>query len=89
MFCRTAGADRIVRRLVLTLGAERRLDFVLGAVENALSFIPLEDALEVDRRVTALERARCDSQDNPIQVVIVGFGYGGVELAATFAKRLE
>ncbi|KAG6551239.1 hypothetical protein Mapa_007165 [Marchantia paleacea] len=74
--------------LVLALGAESKLDFVPGAVENALPFVTLEDALEVDRRLTGLERERYGSVDNPIQVVIVGSGYSGVELAATLAERL-
>ncbi|KAL3693246.1 hypothetical protein R1sor_006897 [Riccia sorocarpa] len=73
--------------LVLALGSESKLDFVPGAPENALPFVTLEDALEVERRLTELESERSDL-DKPIEVVIVGSGYSGVELAATLSERL-
>ncbi|CAM6090553.1 unnamed protein product [Calypogeia fissa] len=74
--------------LVLALGAESKLNLVPGALEFALPFTTLEDALDVDRRLVALERERFGLEDTPIEVVIVGSGYSGVELAATLAERL-
>ncbi|CAK9257160.1 unnamed protein product [Sphagnum jensenii] len=74
--------------LVIALGAEPRLGIVPGATENALPFSTLEDALEVDKRLLVLETARRGSAVEPIEVVIVGSGYCGVELAATVAERL-
>ncbi|KAL2634438.1 hypothetical protein R1flu_005917 [Riccia fluitans] len=73
--------------LVLALGSESKLDFVPGAAENALPFVTLENALEVDRRLTDLESER-SGLDKPIEVMIVGSGYSGVELAATLSERL-
>jgi NADH:ubiquinone reductase (non-electrogenic) len=43
---------------------------------------------EVDKRLLVLETARRGSGVEPIEVVIVGSGYCGVELAATVAERL-
>lgn len=42
----------------------------------------------MDRRIVALERERFGQDDAPIEVIIVGSGYSGVELAATLAERL-
>lgn len=72
--------------LVLSLGSEPRMNVVPGASELALPFSTLEDALEVDRRLTTLENEA--SVYAPIEVVVVGSGYSGVELSATLAERL-
>jgi len=74
--------------LVLALGSEPRLNIVPGASESAIPFSTLEDALEVDRRLAELEKERFAVASAPIEVVIVGSGYCGVELAATLAERL-
>ncbi|KAJ7279846.1 hypothetical protein O6H91_Y374700 [Diphasiastrum complanatum] len=74
--------------LVLALGAESKLDVVPGALDYALPFNTLEDALEVDRRLKSLERERFEPGKPPIRVVIVGAGYSGIELAATVSERL-
>ncbi|KAJ4715191.1 alternative NAD(P)H-ubiquinone oxidoreductase C1, chloroplastic/mitochondrial-like [Melia azedarach] len=74
--------------LVLSLGAEPKLDVVPGAQEFALPFSTLEDACRVDRKLSALER-RNFGKDSLIRVVVVGCGYSGVELAATVSERLE
>ncbi|KAF5822674.1 putative NADH:ubiquinone reductase (non-electrogenic) [Helianthus annuus] len=74
--------------LVLSLGAEPKLDIIPGAVEYALPFSTLDDALKVNDKLTKLERENF-GKANPIRVVVVGLGYSGVELAATVSERLE
>ncbi|PWA69415.1 alternative NAD(P)H-ubiquinone oxidoreductase C1 [Artemisia annua] len=74
--------------LVLSLGAEPKLDIIPGAVEFALPFSTLDDALKVNDKLTKLERENFGKAD-PIRVVVVGLGYSGVELAATVSERLE
>nr|XP_043609916.1 alternative NAD(P)H-ubiquinone oxidoreductase C1, chloroplastic/mitochondrial [Erigeron canadensis] len=74
--------------LVLSLGAEPKLDIIPGAVEFALPFSTLDDALKVNEKLTKLERKNF-GKANPIRVVVVGLGYSGVELAATVSERLE
>lgn len=75
--------------LVLALGAESKRDIVPGAAEYALPFSSLEDVLEIDRQLKKLERERFGPGKPPIQLVVVGAGYCGVELAAILAERLE
>ncbi|KAH7284808.1 hypothetical protein KP509_34G071300 [Ceratopteris richardii] len=74
--------------LLLALGAESRRDIVPGAVEYALPFSSLEDVLEIDRQLKELEREKFGADKPPINLVVVGAGYCGVELAATLAERL-
>ncbi|XP_024983671.1 alternative NAD(P)H-ubiquinone oxidoreductase C1, chloroplastic/mitochondrial isoform X2 [Cynara cardunculus var. scolymus] len=73
--------------LVLSLGAEPKLDIIPGAVEFALPFSTLDDAC-VNDKLTKLERENF-GKENPIRVVVVGLGYSGVELAATVSERLQ
>lgn len=74
--------------LVLSLGAEAKLDIVPGALEFALPFSTLEDARKVDLRLRELERRKF-SEESLIRVAVVGCGYAGVELAATVSERLQ
>lgn len=74
--------------LVLALGAEAKLDVVPGALEFALPFSTLEDAIRLEKQLRSLERKRFGKRESPIQVIVVGSGYCGVELAATIAERL-
>ncbi|KAL4379013.1 hypothetical protein GQ457_02G010180 [Hibiscus cannabinus] len=74
--------------LVLALGAEAKLDVVPGALEFALPFSTLEDALRVDNKLRTLERTKF-GKDSLIRVAVVGCGYSGVELAATISERLQ
>ncbi|KAI5672186.1 hypothetical protein M9H77_12550 [Catharanthus roseus] len=74
--------------LVLALGAEPKLDLVPGAMEYALPFSTLEDALKVNDQLKALERQNF-SKNFPIRVVVVGCGYSGIELAAVVSERLQ
>lgn len=74
--------------LVLALGAEAKLDVVPGALEFALPFSTLEDAIRLEKQLRALERKKFGNRESPIHVIVVGSGYCGVELAATIAERL-
>lgn len=74
--------------LVLALGAESRRDIVPGAAEYALPFSSLEDVLEVDKQLKNVQQEKFGCEKCPIQIVVVGAGYCGVELAATLAERL-
>ncbi|KAH9295610.1 hypothetical protein KI387_039198, partial [Taxus chinensis] len=74
--------------LVLALGAGAKIDVVPGAFEFALPFSTLEDALKVDKQLSALERKYFGKDQPPICVIVVGSGYCGVELAATVSERL-
>lgn len=75
--------------LVLSLGAEAKIDVVPGSAEFALPFTTLEDALRVESKLKMLERKRFGKIAPPIEVAIVGLGYSGVELAATISERLK
>ncbi|EFJ21917.1 hypothetical protein SELMODRAFT_268023 [Selaginella moellendorffii] len=74
--------------LVLALGAETKMDMVPGALEHALPFSTLEDALRLEKRLEELERERFGPKQLPIDVAVVGSGYCGIELSATVAERL-
>ncbi|KAH0973852.1 hypothetical protein GBA52_015751 [Prunus armeniaca] len=73
--------------LVLALGAEAKLDVVPGAIEFALPFSTLEDARKVDHKLRTLER-RNFRKESAIRVAVVGCGYSGVELAATYKQLM-
>lgn len=74
--------------LVLALGADTKLDVVPGALEFALPFSTLDDALKVDNKLREMER-RNFGKDSLIRVAVVGCGYSGMELAATVSERLQ
>ncbi|CAN8256818.1 unnamed protein product [Cochlearia groenlandica] len=74
--------------LVLALGAEPKLDVVPGAMEFALPFYTLEDAIRLNEKLSKLERENFKT-GTAIKVAVVGCGYGGVELAATISERLQ
>lgn len=70
--------------LVLALGAEPDTRNVPGVKELALPFSTLDDALKVVERLRAVE-----ASGTVPQVVVVGGGYAGVELAAAVGDRLR
>lgn len=69
--------------LVLALGSETNTFGVLGVKELALPFSTYDDALKVISRLEVLEA----NVMHP-EVVVVGGGYAGVEIAAVIADRL-
>ncbi|KAI7840189.1 hypothetical protein COHA_005972 [Chlorella ohadii] len=70
--------------LVVSLGAETSTFGVPGVKESALPFATFQDAQRVNERLTLLEQR----VEYP-EVVVVGGGYAGVELAAVVAERLR
>ncbi|KAL3147686.1 hypothetical protein ABBQ32_002435 [Trebouxia sp. C0010 RCD-2024] len=71
--------------LVLALGSSTSFFGIPGVKELALPFNDFKDAMRVLRRVEEIE-ARPPGV--PADVVVVGAGYAGVELATTVAERL-
>ncbi len=72
-------------RVVLALGAEcKNMDLVPGAKEYAMPFYTYSDAMRVRERLKELR----DSKD-VINVVVIGGGFSGVELASTVADSLQ
>lgn len=77
--------------LVIATGAEISLDGIPGAFEFALPFYTIEQCLELKRRLalldSCLEEKANNGDDRPINVVVVGGGYSGVELALNLVDR--
>jgi NADH:ubiquinone reductase (non-electrogenic) len=79
--------------LIIATGAEVSCDAVPGASEFALPFYTVEQCFELKRRLALidnyLEKARANSEmDQSTNVVVVGGGYSGVELALNLVDRL-
>jgi len=84
--------------LVIATGSEISLDAIPGASEYALPFYTVEQALELKRRLALLDTYFEDAsvvndqngttdQKQPVNVVVVGGGYSGVELALNLVDR--
>ncbi|KAL7505540.1 hypothetical protein ACHAXN_004692 [Cyclotella atomus] len=78
--------------LVIATGAEISLDGIPGASELALPFYTVEQCLELKRRLALLdsylERRARNGDETPVNIVVVGGGYSGVELALNLVDRL-
>lgn len=72
--------------LVLALGAETNTFGIPGVKEHAIAFSTYEDAIRVNTKLESL--AASPSSIYP-EVVVVGGGYAGVELAAAVAEKLR
>jgi len=70
--------------LVIATGMQVNLSGVKGAEECALPFYTVEDCFELRKRLSVLDKFE-ESQN----VVIVGAGYSGVELALNMKERLN
>ena len=70
--------------LVLALGAETNTFGISGVKEHAWSFTSYKDADRLNAKLAAL-----DVVSAAPEVVVVGGGYAGVELAAAMAERLR
>ena len=68
-------------QLVLACGAQPNLDIVPGAREFAMPFCRVEDAY----RLKAALNPKMVQKSDPFQVVVLGGGFSGVELASTLA----
>jgi len=76
--------------LIIATGAEISLDAIPGASEYALPFYTVEQALELKRRLALLDTYLDDderSKQGPVDIVVVGGGYSGVELALNLVDR--
>jgi NADH:ubiquinone reductase (non-electrogenic) len=74
--------------LIVATGADVNLERIPGAASRALPFYSIEDCLELRKRLTLLDSIGDDFDDREIEVVIVGGGYSGVELALNMKERL-
>ena len=78
--------------LIVATGAEISLDGVPGANKYALPFYTVEQCLELKRRLALLDSyldEKTKTGDNtPVNLVVVGGGYSGVELALNLVDRL-
>jgi len=72
--------------LVIATGAEISLDSIPGAAEYALPFYTVEQALELKRRLALIDTSLKDTK-KPVNIVVVGGGYSGVELALNLVDR--
>lgn len=86
---KTRGEFRVpFDRLVLALGAQAAgLQVVPGAREFAMPFWNLKDALALKERVAMLRKTKSSGQ--VINIVVVGGGYSGVEIASCLADELS
>lgn len=72
--------------LVLALGAETNTFGIPGVKEHAIAFSTYEDAMRVNTKLESLVAS--PSSIYP-EIVIVGGGYAGVELAAAVSEKLR
>jgi NADH dehydrogenase len=75
--------------LIIATGSEISLDLIPGASKYALPFYTVEQALELKRRLALLDThlKYSTNNDSPVNIVVVGGGYGGVELALNLVDR--
>ncbi|MEQ9553000.1 MAG: NAD(P)/FAD-dependent oxidoreductase [Coleofasciculus sp. G3-WIS-01] len=71
--------------LVLTVGAEMRLEGVPGAATYAYPFRTVTDAERLNQRLKQLEQSNLPQ----IRVAVIGAGPSGVELACKLSDRLQ
>ena len=76
--------------LVLALGANTNTFGVPGVKEFALSFSVYDDAMRLKRALDEWESSNTENRTGGFpEILIVGGGYAGVELAASLADRFQ
>ena len=78
--------QQVVRfdELVIAAGIQPGIDFVQGAKEHALPFYSANDAFALKRKLKQLKTEVIGD----INIVVIGGGYGGVEVAANISENL-
>lgn len=72
--------------LVLGLGAETETFGITGVSEYAYKFKNMEEALFLNRKINeAFDQLKNSQRAGPIEIIIVGAGFNGIELAAELA----
>jgi NADH dehydrogenase FAD-containing subunit len=76
--------DKVVEydQCVLALGITPRLDIIPGAKEYSFPFYTVDDSGRLNRHLNSLLKKNTE----PLDVVVVGGGCSGVEVAANIAK---
>ena len=78
--------------LIVATGSEVNLEKIPGASELALPFYSIENVLELRKRLTLLDSLQLNNDiesQKPLEVVVVGGGYSGVEIALNMVERLK
>ena len=74
--------------LVVATGADLNLASVPGAEQYAIPFYTIEQCYDLRRKFNVLDSISETRKDNPLQVVIIGGGYSGVEMSLNTLERL-
>lgn len=75
--------------LIIATGSNVNLEALSGAASRALPFYTLQDCFELRKILTFLDSIPTQEFQREINVVIVGGGYSGVELALNLNERLK
>lgn len=75
--------------LIVATGSHVNLDFIPGATGRAIPFYTIQDCYELRKILTLLDSIPAKEFQRKLNVVIVGGGYSGVELALNLMERLK
>lgn len=72
-------------QLVISTGIQPRTDLIPGAKEHSLPFYRVNDAFKLKTKLKELKASKKDT----LNVVVIGGGYSGVEVATNIAQELK